>query len=156
MPLARMALYAQGIGISGSDGVGSPYFLPRDLRDALDWLDAHSDPSEVVVAPPYISGLIPCLSGNKVYYGHDQVTVDAFAKARRLRSFYDPREKSAYRRAFLRDNGAGYVLFWNPTPQDEDQQGGVTGGIEKALPLKETYRNRRAAVFKVGLESPAH
>jgi len=146
--------YARSIGVADQQSNGSPYFLPRELRDALDWLGAHTHPSEVVLAPPYVSVFVPYLSGNRVYFGHMNQTADAAAKLERIFLFYNKPATIEVRRRFLIENDFAYVLFWSTSRSGDLESERFVRSLEALLPVELAYRNRQTLIFRVeqGLE----
>jgi len=142
--------YAGSIGVADQASNGSPYFLPRELRDAFDWLGAQTHPSEVVLAPPYLSVFVPYLSGNRVYFGHMDQTADAAAKLDRIFLFYNGPATEAVRRRFLIENDFAYVLFWSTSPTSDSESEQFVKSLEASLPVELAYRNRQTLIFRVG------
>ena len=58
------------------------YFVSDDVRDALRFLEEHSDPMSVVFASPSTSRLIPAFAGNTVVWGHWAQSVDRLERER--------------------------------------------------------------------------
>lgn len=160
--LANISDYARGVGTgqaSAYDGSAlSPYFLPRELREGFDWLDQHADPSDVVLAPPYLCAFVPYLAGNRVH-AHPAVPGKANSMNQIFVFYHDtnPVEEKA---KFLADAGIDYVLFWdafNEDPAeetalillDQDAWRPTLADVQRELPLELVYENARATIFKV-------
>jgi len=55
---------------------------------AFTWLDERSDSGDVLLAAPDVAPWIPVWVGSRVVYGHPTETIDAAAKAARVRRWY--------------------------------------------------------------------
>lgn len=83
-------------------------FLPREYRDAYDWLELHTQPSSVVLASPVVSAWIPGWVGSRVVYGHPYETLDAVAKLQAVEDWYAGRSDCA---ALLDAYHVRYVIY---------------------------------------------
>lgn len=84
--------------------------LPASYRTAMDWLDAHGQPDEVVMAAAEAGAWIPGMTGLRVVYGHAFETLDADVKLAEMTSWYGlPAGEDC--RALLDKYGVDYVLF---------------------------------------------
>jgi hypothetical protein len=63
-------------------------FLPRDYRDAFDWIRDQTRSSDVVLASPVVSTWIPGWVDARVVYGHPFETLDAENKLRSVEGWY--------------------------------------------------------------------
>jgi len=143
-----LSRHANGLGIGFSTTTGAPYFLPRDLRDAYDWLTAQTDLSDVVLAPDYICTFIPYLSGNKVYYGHGYVTSDMQERLARANAFYYDEQTDMRREAFLVSQHIDYVVYWSGMPVDDVETKKFVQLMEQSLSVELAYQNSRALIFR--------
>jgi hypothetical protein len=148
--------YRDGIGVrninnEGSNISGSPYFLPRDLRDAFAWLDSHSDLSDVILAPPYLSAFIPYLCGNRVHYhpGVPMLAANLGANYFETNDFYYAPLTAQERGNFLINRGIDYVLWWDGTMWDRREWKSSYEELQQQLPLETVFENGQAVIFKV-------
>jgi hypothetical protein len=63
-------------------------FLPREYRDVFEWLQAHAQPDDVILAAPVVSAWIPGWAGARVVYGHPYETMDAEIKLQAVSDWY--------------------------------------------------------------------
>jgi hypothetical protein len=85
-------------------------FLYADELQALQWLGANTQPSEVVMSALTLGQYIPALAGNTVYLGHWAQTVDFFDKQNHVREFFQPQTSNAQRLAWLAEYDVRYVI----------------------------------------------
>ena len=132
------------------NATASPYFLPGDLWAAYAWLDEHADPSDVVLAAPYLTTLVPYLSGNRVFFGNLESTVDSERKLAAIRRFFDLSDDGARdeeRRELIEKGTIDYVLFWVPAgPGLAGSVAGRVGGSRGRV----VHEQGRAAVLATG------
>ena len=64
-------------------------YLSTNDYQALQWLDEHTNDSDIIVAPYYLSNYIPAVSGNKVYCGHWAQTINFTEKCEQVKLFYE-------------------------------------------------------------------
>ncbi len=142
--------HEDGLGIPYSTTSGSPYFLPGELRATCQWLDTHTNPSDVVLAPDYVGTFIPYLAGNRVYYGHGYVTPGMWDRQRRVERFYSFEQTDSARRAFLKSKQIAYVIFWSGdrVADDNSDTNRFVQSLEETHPLKLVYRNPRSLIFR--------
>jgi hypothetical protein len=86
-------------------------YLYVDEVQALQWLSANTQPSEVVLSALTLGQYIPALAGNTVYLGHWAQTVDFFEKQNRVREFFQPQTANAQRLALLTEYNVRYVII---------------------------------------------
>jgi hypothetical protein len=63
-------------------------YLRQDEITALNWLDKHSDSSDVILASPWLGMFVPEYTGAHAYFGHPFETINADEKTRLLKAFY--------------------------------------------------------------------
>ena len=51
-----------------------PYYLARDEADALAWLDRHTGPEDVVLAPEVVGRFVPNYGGSRAFLAHWAMT----------------------------------------------------------------------------------
>ena len=135
------------------DRARGPYFLASSLREAYRWLDDHTDPSAVVLAPEYVTTMVPYRAGNRVYFGALEVSTNGEERLANLRDVYvfaDDDEHRDLVARFLEDNRIDYVLHWMPGHGRYEPELTVPADIEAAFEsLELVFENTDAAVFRV-------
>lgn len=74
--------------MAGNPGNAVGIFLERDYVVAYQWIDAHSTPTDVVLASPVVSAWIPGWAEARVVYGHPYETLDAAVKRQQVSDWY--------------------------------------------------------------------
>jgi hypothetical protein len=96
----------------------SNLLLERDYRDAFDWLEMNTRPTDIVLAAPTVGVWLPAWSGARTVYGHPAETLDAGIKRQAVLNWYrqdeddpdacEPLLRGDY--TFTRPYRVGYVL----------------------------------------------
>lgn len=127
-----------------AETLNSPYnvFIPDDLYDGIIFLKNNTNKYEDVVLSRYLTGnIIPGLSGNRVYLGHQVSTINFSQKSVLVEKFYNNQMNAEQAQKFLKDNGITLVfdgLEESPTFNPP------------AYPfLKEIYKNNSSAIYKL-------
>jgi hypothetical protein len=84
---------------------------PAGYIDGLQTLQRLTRPDEVVLTGFSLSNLVPMMSGNTVYWGHPNETLDYDRKRREVERFYKGQMSEAEAYDFLLGNGIRYVLW---------------------------------------------
>ena len=63
-------------------------FLPREYRDVYDWLNAHTQSDDVILASPVVSAWLPGWADTRVVFGHPYETMDAETKLLAVGEWY--------------------------------------------------------------------
>lgn len=88
-----------------------PYYLYRDEVEALNWLDQHADPADVVLSSITIGQYVPALSGNAAFLAHWAQTVDFYDKRERVERFFDAAVSDDERVDTLQTFDVSYVFY---------------------------------------------
>ena len=120
-----------------------PIFHERMELEAMDWLAAHTRPSDTVFSSYEVGNYIPARAGNRVFLGHGPETIHAEEKERMVRQFFQAETSDAYREEILRRYNIAY-LFYGPTER-------ALGDFQPAASpyLKEVFTNGRYAIYEV-------
>jgi hypothetical protein len=86
-----------------------PYYVPVRDAQAVDWLEAHTDGSDVVLASYGISNYVVAHSDARSYLGHQFAVIDPRGKARAVRRFYSRTASAGERRALVDAYGITFV-----------------------------------------------
>jgi hypothetical protein len=104
-----------------------PVFRPGNEVAALEWLAAHSEPGETVLASFEVGNVIPVWTDLRVFAGHGPETLHGAEKSAALQQFFDPDTDDAWRQSLLRDYGLDYAFYgpderalggWDPASAD--------------------------------------
>jgi hypothetical protein len=83
-------------------------FLPRDYRDAYEWLRSRTQSDDVILASPVVSAWIPGWADARVVYGHPYETLEAEVKLQMVESWYAGDADCA---RLIEDYNIRYVLY---------------------------------------------
>jgi hypothetical protein len=87
-----------------------PYFLDRDVENAMRWVDENVARTSVVLARSDLAQFVPRISGTRSYCGHYMLTRDAEEKAQRAADFLAFRQSEVNMRHFALENRIAYVI----------------------------------------------
>ena len=147
-----------------------PYLKLGELN-ALNWIAAHSEPSDAIQPLPYVELIgennhqlamtdaslacfTPGLINRKVYWGHWGETPDWETKLKAMRDFALPKTTDDERTTLLRTMKVRYLIFSQKDPADTnaDQLAPVfRGRMELPRYLIKVYSNPDADVYEVHL-----
>ena len=120
-------------------------FLDKDIYTALQWLESNTGTQDVVLADYEIGNYIPAISGNTVYIGHSQQTIDFWGKWALVKRFFDKGSTHDFRKKFLKSAGIAFIVYsWK-----ERKIGKFNP--EGALYLKTVYSNETVSILRVYL-----
>jgi len=120
-----------------------PIFHEGMELEAMDWLAAHTQPSDIVLSSFQVGNYIPARAGNRVFLGHGSETIHAEEKENIVRQFLQAQISDAYRKEILRRYNIAY-LFYGPAER-------ALGDFQPATRpyLEEAFTNDRYTVYKV-------
>jgi hypothetical protein len=105
----------------------APIYRPGNEIAALEWLAAHSEPGETVLASFEVGNVIPVWTDLRVFAGHGPETLHGAEKSAALQRFFDPDTDDAWRHSLLRNYGLDYAFYgpeeralgaWDPANAD--------------------------------------
>jgi hypothetical protein len=122
-----------------------PIFHEGMELEAMDWLAAHTRPSDVVFSSYEAGNYIPARAGNRVFLGHGSETVRAEEKENIVRRFFQAQTGDAYREEILRQYNIA-CLFYGPAER-------AMGDFQPATRpyLEEVFINGRYTIYEVNL-----
>jgi hypothetical protein len=120
-----------------------PIFHEGMELEAMDWLAAHTQPSDIVLSSYEVGNYIPVRAGNRVFLGHGPETIHAEEKGDIVRRFFQAQTSDAYREEILRRYNIAY-LFHGPAEK-------ALGDFQPAtrLYLEEAFANGRYTIYEV-------
>jgi hypothetical protein len=120
-----------------------PIFREGMELEAIDWLAAHTQPSDIVLSSYQVGNYIPARAGNRVFLGHGPETIHAEEKKNIVKQFFQAQTSDAYREEILRQYNIAY-LFYGPAER-------ALGDFQPATRsyLAEAFVNGRYAVYEV-------
>jgi hypothetical protein len=122
----------------------APWFYTQDEVAVMRWLDAHSQPGDVVLTLNWTGNYLPAQANVHVYVGHLYETIDYQKKVERSTAFFDNQLPEAEAGAFLRENGVDWVFIGQQeaaTPYQPDIQPYLT----------KAFAQGNSAVYRVSL-----
>ncbi|MFB0533555.1 MAG: hypothetical protein ACETWR_01090 [Anaerolineae bacterium] len=122
-----------------------PIFHERMELEAMDWLAAHTQPSDIVLSSSEAGNYIPAWAGNRVFLGHGPETIHAEEKEDIVRQFFQAQTSDTHRKEILRRYNIAY-LFYGPAER-------ALGDFQPAHRsyLEEAFANDQYAIYKVHL-----
>jgi len=117
-------------------------YLTEGQVQAMDWLQANSQPDDTVLAAAKIGAALPGWTGHRTYYGHWAETRNFAAKTEVVQGFFSTMSDEQ-RQALLYDNDIHYV-FYGPEEQ-------ALGGFDPTskLYLASRYQDSDTTVYQV-------
>jgi hypothetical protein len=120
-----------------------PYYLYKDETQAMNWMNGHGDPNQVVLSSLTTGQYVPMLTGMHAFLAHWAQTLDFYGKEQMVQDFFSANTSDAIRQSILRQYHVEYVLY---------------GPAEKALGgyqpqdssfLKPVYSSPQVVVYQV-------
>jgi hypothetical protein len=123
--------------------LSSPIFHEGIELEAIDWLAAHTRPSDIVLSSRQVGNYIPARSGNRVFLGHGPETIHAEEKENVVRQFFQAQTSDTYRKEILRRYNVA-CLFYGPAER-------ALGDFQPATRpyLEEAFTNGRYTIYEV-------
>ncbi|OGF51268.1 MAG: hypothetical protein A2044_06590 [Candidatus Firestonebacteria bacterium GWA2_43_8] len=121
------------------------YNIHQDDVTALRWMDANTDKKDAFIASRIIGMYIPAWSGNKVYAGHYDQTVNYTSKLKEIKVFFEGKVDVSTVKEFLEANRISYIYF-GPF---EKMLGNP--GFEKMPFLQKEYSNKTVDIYRINL-----
>jgi hypothetical protein len=87
-----------------------PYWLHRDDVAALRWLEANTEPSDVILSSLTIGQYIPSMTGRRAFLAHWAQTLDFYTRRKAVERFYSRDEADVARENLLRQQGIRFVI----------------------------------------------
>ena len=124
----------------------APIYRPGDEVAALEWLAAHSEAGQAVLASFKTGNVIPAWTDLRVFTGHGPETMYTADKAADLDRFFDPDTEDAWRQSLLREYDLDYA-FYGP-----DEQALGKWDPANAAYLTPIHRSQEYTIYRVLLE----
>lgn len=139
LPASLASLKIQYQMYAGHSGL----IYPEDyLVEGYNFLEKNTDKNETVLAFYMAANIIPFMSGNTVYMGHLQETVNYPEKFNLAKSFFYGQMTEVQARDFLEKGRVKYV-FWGP------QEKSFGGKIDDYPFFESIFDNGKVTIFKV-------
>jgi hypothetical protein len=119
------------------------YNLYNEDVEALKWVDKNIPSSETVLASFVIGIYIPGWTGNKVYVGHYDQTINANEKLKRIRIFFNNETTINERINLIKESKARYI-YYGPFERIVG-----TPNFDKMDFLKKIYQNEKVSIYKI-------
>jgi len=121
------------------------YNIFKDDAEAFRWMDANTDKKDAFIASRIIGMYIPAWSGNKVYAGHYDQTVNYTSKIQDIKVFFEGKTNAKAIEAFLKSNRISYIYSGT-----FEKIIGIPD-FEKMSFLKKVYTNKTVDIYRVNL-----
>jgi hypothetical protein len=130
-----IALVGQAVVLA----VHGEYRTSTDLTAAYSWLNANSQPSDVILADLDISNAMPQYIAARVFCGYSNA-VRADDKLREMRDFFNPQTTSQFREDLIRQNAIGFVVLTGAEIRDLDS-------LLRDPLVQEVFRNNSVVIL---------
>ena len=120
LAVAPTNLYIFGLRFVELNPHDYPFFLYRDDLAAIEWLEAHTDDSDVVLSSFTIGHFVPGLAGNRTFLSNAVMTANFNQKFEEVQQFFDAETDDAWRRALIDRYGIRYLIYGNAEKQIGD------------------------------------
>jgi hypothetical protein len=124
--------------LMGNMRVAPGPFLERDYVGAFEWLKAHAQPDDVVLASPDVSAWIPGWVGTRVVYGHPFETLNASMREKQVTEWFASNDSSVCG-GLLNEIDIRYVLMG-----PEEQALGPTTCVDD---LNSVFRSDTVSIY---------
>ncbi len=120
-----------------------PIFHEGMELEAMDWLAAHTQPSDTILSSYEVGNYIPARAGNRVFLGHGPETIYVEEKEDIVRQFFQAQTSDARREEILRQYNIAY-LFYGPAER-------ALGDFQPATKpyLEEAFTNGRYTIYAI-------
>lgn len=89
----------------------APFYLEKEVVQAMTWLGEHSFTEEIVLSSPTVGKFIPVISGNTVFIGHTALTINYCQKYQKAKWFFNSQESKEELTKFLGANNIKYIFI---------------------------------------------
>ena len=121
------------------------YFLLKEEKEALTYLDKNTQGGTGVLASYTMGNYIPAHTGNRVYFGHHYQTPNSKEKIKNLTRFYKNEYSEEEARQFLIKNNISYVV-WGPDEKDITLKHSGEEQLKYTF-LEKVYSNPKVTIF---------
>lgn len=124
----------------------APYFMPTDTIAAFGYLEAQTQPDDVVLSSLTVGQFVPALTGARAYLAHWAQTLDFYTKSENVAAFFNAAATDDMREAILREFDVDYVIH---SPEER-----ALGSFDpaSALYLIEAFNSGETTVYAVSLD----
>jgi len=123
-----------------------PVYLDKSFLETIHWLKENTPSSQIILSDPMVSNLIPGISGNTVFVGYTDQTMDYSQKKKQLKWFIEKSNQNEKKYIFLKENNISYFLY---SPDFFSNYNLENFHPEKMEYLKPVYKNEKAVIYKV-------
>ena len=142
MSLSNLYILAS-VGTTTSIQQVYPFFRSRDELDAVEWLRANTDPSEVVLSAYETGNYIAAHAGNRVVIGHWAETLEFDQKEQEVDRFFSSPSDGNTQSQILDRYGVEYVFVGDREKQLGQRDSILTGNLQIV------YENETVKVYRV-------
>lgn len=126
----------------------TPYYLTVGDVEALDWLQANSNHSDVVLSSQTTGQYVPSIAGDNAFLAHWAMTLNYYHKRDLVRMFYSGSESDVRRREVAERYDIRYVIYGPEERALGDYDPRFTSW------LTQVYSNGDVSVYQI--KSPQH
>ena len=120
-------------------------YLDLEIAEAFGWLRQNSDRDDAVLSDYETGNYIPGFSGNRVFIGHPEQTIDFDKKWQATKMFFDDKVPDDLKKKMIREAGIEYVFYgWK-----EARLGQFDPNMAEYL--EPAFSNQKVTIFKVVL-----
>lgn len=118
-----------------------PYYLSKCEIRAMSYLEDNTSSSSIVLCSYHLGNFLPARSGNRVFLGHYDQTLNSKEKERILRKFFNQEVGEGFRRKVLKEYNIGYLYYG----KQEKALGGFNP--DKCPLLARVYKNEEVSIY---------
>lgn len=150
--ITNLYTYAQNFAFvreSAAGKVDQSYliFVDPNINSAMTWYKQNALASDTILTGLESGGLLPGLTGKKVYFGHPIETVNFETKRAQAEFFYENNDRDELKKDFLKANQISYIFY-----SDLEKKLGDFQPAQKDY-LSEVYKNEKINIYKVNISS---
>jgi hypothetical protein len=108
LPTNLVILLTAQAGIANRD---PSIYLSETEFQALNWIEANTEPDSLILSSPDMGLYIPASTGRRVIYGHPLETVNAEAEENFVRSIFEGRWSETQMWELIESRGIDYIIY---------------------------------------------
>jgi len=141
-----LVLAASNISVLASNAMfyqehNQSFYLKKEFYQAALWLKAKKP--QVVLASPFISNVLPAITGSQVYIGHLHQTINYDKKLEAIKWFFQNNQADAEKLSWLKNNKIDFIFY-----SELEKSFGNFGPAGKFY-LRMVYNNSQVEIYQV-------
>ncbi len=146
--ITNLYTYAQNFAFVRESAAGQTdqsylIYVEPNIDSTLAWYKENSQDQDIILTGLENGGLLPGLTGRKVFFGHPIETIGFENKRKQAEFFYSNNEDAELKKEFLKNNQISYVFY-----SDFEKKLGDFNPMLSDY-LQEVYNNENVGIYKV-------